>query len=133
MTSPLPLSLPPIHTEVSIPEIAVICHHFGLDALWQKIISDVPAKPFRSDGASCFPDQVGDVDIYPAAFLHDLKYWPGCPGEEAERFIADLELARDVITLCGGSVHLAELMLAGVRLGGSSHLPTPWRWGFGRT
>ncbi len=31
------------------------------------------------------------------------------------------------------SIELGEAMFNGVRVGGSSNIDTPWRWGFGRT
>lgn len=123
---------PPINTEVPPEKVKEVCLAFGLQALWDQIEADYPAKPFVSDGASCFPDKIGDVDLYPAAFLHDLKYWSGHKGDTKARFLADLELARDVVVLCGGSIALAETMLTGVRIGGSDDLPTPWAWGYGR-
>lgn len=125
-------SLPPVNTVVGLPEIREICLYYGLERLWEKIEADPPCTPFSSDGASCFPDTVCGIDIYLAAFLHDLKYWAGYPGEETERFLADMELAIDVVRLCGGSPELAMIILEGVRVGGSENLPTPWRWGFGR-
>lgn len=124
--------LPKAFTVVNLGDVLSICEAYGLDSLYDKIYSDPPDVPFQSDGASCFPDKVGDVDIYPAAFFHDLKYWAGRPGEYRERCVADHELAIDVINMCGGEPWLSDLIFSGVRAGGSEKLSTRWRWGFGR-
>ena len=49
-----------------------------------------------------------------ACFFHDLKYWCGYPGEEAERLIADAELMIDIAK--AGAPKMAEVMFAGVRV-----------------
>jgi hypothetical protein len=51
---------------------------------------------FKSDGCSAWPDEWQGVSLYPAAFVHDLKYWAGYPGEHVERLVADAELMIDV-------------------------------------
>ena len=126
---------------ISMEQIKDICIHFGLHDVWEKIKADTPIRPFRSDGPSCFPRYVDcpiatgvlkTIDLFPAAFLHDLKYWCGHKGEEVDRFLADLDLARDVVVLCGGSTFLAWAMLSAVRIGGRDDMDTSWRWGFGR-
>ncbi len=126
------IQFPKANEIVPMQIIKEICMACDLWKLWLSIESDPPQKPFSSDGASCFPDQIGGIDIYPAAFLHDLKYWAGDPAHPEERYIADHELAIDLVRLCGAPTSLADLVLAGVRMGGSSRLPTRWRWGFGR-
>lgn len=126
------MTIPAINTVVTNTELLDLCEEYGLAKQAEIIKKDPPKKPFKSDGASCFPDRINGVDIYPAAFLHDIKYWCGYPQDRKGRLQADLELAADVMELCGGSAELAETMLAGVRAGGAAWMPTPWRWGFGR-
>ena len=58
---------------------------------------------------------------------HDHKYWMG--GTKTERLKADIGLRDCVATV--GEPKTAELMLKGVRVGGSPYLPTSWRWGYG--
>lgn len=124
--------LPPINKPVPMDEVYNLCMTFNLYRTLEIIKSNPPVHPFIPDGASCFPDKFGKYDIYLASVLHDLKYWCGLPGDEKGRFIADLELAMDVVKKCDAPVEVAELILTGVRFGGSERLPTPWRWGFGR-
>lgn len=123
--------LPALGEEVSLERIREICAHFGLHALWLKIERDPPPLPFKSDGCTGWFDDWKGVSLYPAGFLHDLKYWAGYPGEEVERLVADAELMIDVARLLGSTV-MAETMFHGVRLGGSDKLNTPFAWGFGR-
>jgi len=126
------MELPKKGQVLTADEVIKVCEYFGMDELAFKISKNPPEKPFKSDGASCFPDEIGDVDIYPAAFWHDVKYWCGEKSDTEGRLIADCELAIDIIRYCGGSSELADIVLRGVRYGGMENLPTPWRWGFGR-
>ena len=71
------------------------------------------------------------TSIYPACFLHDIKYWSGREKEDVDRLIADAELLIDVATLLKAT-GMAETMYSGVRLGGSDLFKTPFRWGYGR-
>ena len=74
-----------------------------------------------SDGCSLFFNQLANINIYPACFFHDLKYWSGypvsTPEERLERFAADAELMVDVASL-GADFFIAETMFRGVRTGG---------------
>lgn len=86
-------------------------------------------KPFTTDGCSLFPD--GTIE-HKALWLscctaHDYAYWQG--GTYEERFLADKALRQCVAKV--GQPKIAKLMLAGVRIGGSPYLPTPFRWGYG--
>lgn len=85
--------------------------------------------PFTTDGCSSFPD--GTVEHHALWFgcclSHDLAYWKG--GAEGERQQADAELAQCVASL--GEPDIARLMHLGVYVGGTPHLPTPFRWGYG--
>lgn len=83
--------LPAKGERVSLAEIKTICEHFGLMKLWAKIEADPPGKPFESDGCTSWVDKVKGRSIYPACFLHELKYWAGYPGEKVERLAADAE------------------------------------------
>lgn len=123
--------LPTLGEEVALPKIKEICEFYGLHELWRKIERDPPQRPFKSDGCTGWFDDWQGVSLYPAGFLHDLKYWAGYPGEEVERLVADAELMIDVARLLG-STQMAETMFHGVRVGGSEKLKTPFAWGFGR-
>lgn len=124
------MDLPKKGQEVPLPEIKQICHAYGLNDLWIKIENDPPPKPFQSDGCSMWMDAWNGVDLYPACFLHDLKYWCGYPGEYAARLIADAELMIDVAR--AGAPKMAEVMFHGVRVGGHEALERSFSWGFGR-
>ncbi len=129
---PMPvMELPAIGEEVPLETIKEICDFYGLDELWLKIERDPPAKPFKSDGVTGWFDSWRGVSLYPAGFLHDLKYWAGYPGEEVERLIADAELMIHVARLLG-STEMAETMFHGVRVGGSEKFKRSFSWGFGR-
>lgn len=125
------LTLPASGEEVSLPRIKEICEFYGLRSLWQKIERDPPPQPFKSDGCTGWFDDWKGISLYPAGFLHDLKYWAGYPGEDVERLVADAELMIDVARLLK-STEMAETMFHGVRVGGNATFNAPFSWGFGR-
>lgn len=92
-------------------------------------VSATELQPFTSDGCSRFPDgTLQKSDLWRSCCeAHDLAYWRG--GTQEERAAADLELQRCVAGT--GQEKLADIMLIGVRLGGSPWWPTSYRWGYG--
>ena len=88
-----------------------------------------PIKPFTTDGCSSFPD--GTVDQqwlwFDCCLSHDMRYWKG--GTEKQRQQADESLQQCVAEL--GEPVIAKLMYHGVRIGGTPHVSTPFRWGYG--
>lgn len=86
-------------------------------------------KPFTSDGCSSFPDgTLSDKELWLACCTeHDRAYWQG--GTYQQRLDADKELRRCVAEI--GEPAIANLMLGGVRVGGTPIIPTPFRWGYG--
>jgi len=124
------MELPKIGELVPLDTIKEICKFYELESLWKKIENDVPINPFKSDGCSCWFDSWDGVDMYPACFIHDLKYWSGYLGEDIERLIADAELMIDLARL--GLPKMAVLMFNGVRIGGTENLEKNFSWGFGR-
>ena len=91
-------------------------------------ISKYPEMPpdFKSDGCTFFPDR----DYVDCCVEHDKAYYFG--GTLKDRRAADDELYRCVAEKVGPKrVMTAKIMWLGVRLGGVSFLPTPFRWGFG--
>lgn len=92
--------------------------------------ADRGLQPFTSDGCSLFPDKapIGDADWCGCCLAHDRAYWRG--GTEEQRRAADDELETCVRKATGGEA-LAKAMRAGVRVGGTPVLPTPFRWGYG--
>ena len=125
------MNLPSIDQEVPLAKIKEICEYYGLVELWKKIERDPPPQTFKSDGCTGWVNEWKGVSIYPACFLHDLKYWCGYPGEEVARLIADAELMIDIARLLNAT-GMAETMFAGVRVGGNENFKTPFSWGFGR-
>jgi len=86
-------------------------------------------KPFTSDGCSAFPDgTLEQQDLWLQCCVeHDRAYWQG--GTYQQRIDADQRLHICVADV--GKPLIAELMLAGVRVGGSPYLPAKFRWGYG--
>jgi hypothetical protein len=86
-------------------------------------------KPFTTDGCSMFPDGTYHQQSLwlNCCIQHDLAYWKG--GTEQQRLVADQSLEQCVSQV--GEPEIAKLMLAGVRVGGSPHFPTSYRWGYG--
>jgi hypothetical protein len=95
--------------------------------LWERIEHNPPLSPFSSDGCSHWFDNWDGVDLYPFCFLHDLEYWVG--GTDADRLTADCLLCIGIAQ--AGEIEMAEIMLAGVRIGGESHWRKSYSWGFG--
>lgn len=90
---------------------------------------DIQIKPFTSDGCSAFPDgtyQQQELWLS-CCTAHDRAYWQG--GTYDERLAADNELKQCVTNV--GEKQIADIMLAGVRVGGTPFLPTQFRWGYG--
>ena len=84
---------------------------------------------FTSDGCSSFPDgTVKQRRLWRSCcVVHDLAYWIG--GSRDERVSADLALRECVAQV--GEPTIAELMLVGVRVGGTPWWPARFRWGYG--
>ncbi len=91
--------------------------------------ADDTLRPFTTDGCSDFPNGTkGHEDLWlKCCTAHDKSYWMG--GTYEERLKADLELRACVQSV--GEPAIANLMLAGVRVGGSPWWPTRFRWGYG--
>ena len=86
-------------------------------------------KPFTSDGCSAFPDgTLQQQELWlDCCTQHDLAYWQG--GIYEQRQVADQALKSCVAQV--GEPYIAQLMLIGVRVGGSPYWPTQFRWGYG--
>ena len=86
-------------------------------------------KPFTSDGCSSFPDgNLKQNTLWLSCCVeHDKSYWMG--GLKQQRLEADLAL-RSCVAQTGEKV-ISQLMLTGVRVGGSPYWPTKFRWGYG--
>ena len=125
------MELPKKGQEVSLAQIEEICAGYNLHELWAKIKADPPKRSFKSDGCSWWPDEWNDFNLYPACFIHDLKYWGNYPDDEAARVIADAELMIDIVKLTN-NISLAQIMFAGVRAGGGSFWNKSYSFGFGR-
>jgi hypothetical protein len=85
--------------------------------------SQLPPGAFVTDGCSAFADD-GWVEC---CVEHDEMCW--CGGSAEARRQADRRLQQCIADL--GHPCLAGLMYLGVRAGGASWIPVPWRWGFG--
>ena len=86
-----------------------------------------PVRSFSSDGCTAWPDDV----VRACCTEHDMAYW--CGGTRKERKRTDARLRECVKEAYGewpGPL-VGWIMQAGVSGGGSPHLPTYWRWGYG--
>lgn len=103
--------------------LTVLCLLFSITLTAETI------KPFTTDGCSAFPDGTfSQNELWlSCCTAHDYAYWQG--GTYAQRLQADKQLRQCVAQV--GQQHIAYLMLAGVRVGGSPYLPTSFRWGYG--
>ena len=80
---------------------------------------------FKTDGCSLFPDG----NYRDCCVAHDIDYYKGGKGRRA----SDKRLYRCVKKKKGWqNKFIAPMMFLGVRIGGISFLPTPFRWGFGK-
>ncbi len=86
-------------------------------------------KPFTTDGCSLFPNgTMTQQKLWlQCCITHDVAYWRG--GTRDERAHADSQLRQCVAGV--GEPAVAQLMLAGVRAGGSPYWPTSFRWAYG--
>jgi protein tyrosine phosphatase (PTP) superfamily phosphohydrolase (DUF442 family) len=119
-------SLSSPHRQTRLARIALACL---LPIFLAVPVSAGDLKPFSSDGCSRFPDgTLSASQLWLSCCVdHDLAYWRG--GTQAERQAADQKLKRCVAAT--GQEDIAELMLIGVRVGGSPYWPTSYRWGYG--
>lgn len=85
-------------------------------------------RDFTTDGCSFFPDGDAKACWSDCCVTHDMAYWRG--GPSVDRTAADAALRSCVLARTGRPA-LAGSMYYGVRLGGSSLWPTPFRWGYG--
>ncbi|QQS33931.1 MAG: hypothetical protein IPM50_04955 [Acidobacteriota bacterium] len=83
-----------------------------------------PPENYKFDGCSLFPDG----DWGECCEAHDRDYFVG--GTKAERKASDRRLRQCV--RAKGHKYISVMMYFGVRIGGVSFLPTPFRWGFGQ-
>ena len=88
-------------------------------------------KTFKSDGCTCVPDGPrSDSDKWHLSCEeHDLAYWKG--GSRRDRLNADRQLKAAIKE--SGHLFTSKIYFIGTRFGGTPYLPTPWRWGFGRS
>lgn len=83
----------------------------------------LPPLAFTTDRCSLWPDG----DWYACCVQHDYAYW--CGGSALQRTRADKQLRRCI--KAKGYPLMGRIMQWGVRFGGLSILPVPWRWGYG--
>ena len=97
---------------------------------WERDTDYLQLADFTSDGCSLFLNGTfEDPELWKeCSYKHDLAYWRG--GTEEERNQADLTFKACVLKKTGNA-ELAEIMYQAVRVGGSPHFPTWYRWGYG--
>lgn len=100
---------------------------FPSSAVGQIAFDDRLPNGKKSDGCTLIPDG----PYRPCCVEHDRAYFAG--GSSKERRKADKRLYQCVRKTPGVANKLvAAFMWIGVRIGGVSFLPTPFRWGFGK-
>lgn len=85
----------------------------------------LPPRPFTTDG--CSGSLLPDRTWVSCCVTHDMWYW--CGGSCNERKEADEKLRQCVAKKT--SPEIGAIVYWGVRLGGLSWFPAPWRWGYG--
>lgn len=97
--------------------------------LFSVAVNGSELKPFTSDGCSVFPDGTpSEQELWLSCCTqHDFEYWQG--GTHQQRLASDQKLQACVAEV--GQPEIAAIMLLGVRVGGSPHFPTEFRWGYG--
>lgn len=107
----------------------VVLFSCGLFAAPLCLANSETIKPFTSDGCSLFPEgTLEHKDLWlSCCTAHDFAYWQG--GTFEDRLAADKALEACVAQV--GEPRIAQIMLAGVRVGGTPYLPTAFRWGYG--
>ena len=95
----------------------------GAQCLQQTPDRLLPPHPFTTDGCTLWPTG----SWAECCVQHDISYW--CGGPRALRREADKQLQM-CIADHGGKIN-SMVMRWGVRVGGQSWLPFPWRWGYG--
>jgi hypothetical protein len=83
---------------------------------------ELPTRPFTSDGCTLSPNW----NVFHCCVEHDMDYW--CGGTKEERKNSDF-IFRQCVQEQSDTASLFYWI--GVRVGGISYLPTPWRWGYG--
>ncbi len=108
--------------------VATLMFVFCLTADAQRPSERIMPPDFKSDGCTLFPDG----NYCDCCVEHDKDYYFG--GTSRERWRSDKRLYNCVRKKKGWQNKLiAPMMWVGVRVGGSSILRTPFRWGFGKT
>ena len=92
----------------------------------ERVYGGAEYDPSKSDGCTLAPDGTWRQ----ACVDHDRAYFYG--GSRADRLAADKKLRSDMIAQ-GAAPAVAGLYYHGVRAGGSPLLPSPWKWGYGKT
>jgi hypothetical protein len=86
-----------------------------------------PTRSFLTDGCTAWPDKM----IHQCCLEHDMDYW--CGGSRDARRLADRRLRDCAEAIYGeqSGPFLGWMIEAGATAGGSPHLKTSWRWGYG--
>jgi hypothetical protein len=90
----------------------------------------IALNEFTTDGCSAYPDGYAWTQEYEwihCCFAHDISYWVG--GTHEEKVAADAELNR-CVSEASFNAH-GRMMEMGVATGGTPHVATTWRWGYG--
>lgn len=106
---------------------AILVFGLSASAFSQSQRPSVMPPDFKSDNCTFFPDG----NYCDCCVEHDKDYYFG--GTKKERLQSDKRLYKCIKSKKGWyNKFVAPVMLVGVRIGGVSFLPTPFRWGFGK-
>lgn len=108
---------------MKLPIAFIFVAFLSATALCQTGTERVMPADFKTDGCTFFPDG----NYRDCRVEHDKDYYFG--GSLKERRASDKRLCKCV--RAKANRFTAGVMWLGVRIGGVSFLPTPFRWGFG--
>jgi len=131
-----------IGSEVSPVRAARIAIQLEMFDTASKILNNIhDLKPFVFDGCSGVPDFIEKIPkIKRISFIpclkHDLRYYIGTLGDEAERLSVDLDFRSEILHGCQMEKiehpkKVADFVFSTVRNFGCTEYGKPYSWGFG--
>ena len=135
------MKLPKIGDLVTVEMMGRLMSHLGVhDNNVEVAHHPENFKPWVFDGVSGIPDDLlgllkgvnQDVVTFECALIHDLQYAVGKPGEDNEKYQADVLFRNNLIEKAGMKPWLADVFLKAVEIGGGEEFGLSFSWGFAR-
>ncbi len=133
------MKYPEIGDMVTTEKALLLCQHFNLDYLVERIETDPGQyKTWEFDGCSGLPDEIMGLftgcdwrDVtYKCCLPHDLCYGYGELGNPIERKRVDMKFHSDLVTKAGMGKWQAAAFLTAVRVAGPEEFGLSFSWGF---